>query len=557
MPKPYELSKAMAPHSGLLGASLGAGIGGLSGLLSDPGYDEETGDRKSRFRAVLKGLTGGGLIGGAAGAAAPFAAEGYGRNLAGPVQSLLDGGEDKEAKAAVMYSIEKVASYRKNQSAARVKMASAVLHLDAINRELDSYNLYDLRKSAAIGVRRAERMKVAALIRQRELEKRAFAKAIMEKRGKGKLKGIVQPLMKGLGGLKDYAFGAAQGAGAAAKKQYNLAAETGSGVKGTIEALRRPQAGMGADLRRAAGAAPLPNSQIRSTALKDFGGALSDSVRAMPQGAKKGARQAMRGRQQPQVKLQTPGGAMPQRRSLQSLVPPSAQSNKNAPFDPVAAWKKLRTEGHPTAKLPIKGNTPTPGLVGAGRGAAATGLGTLAALTQLPGHGSGQGAGGAAAGVPQRISGMMQNLPRPGFSPGLGGPAGSPPTAAPQRQGLYDNPNSVPSKKTDAMMTSMIRNWPKDQAARQVASDGPAAPPMPTGPARPVPAPALTDKLWEDFQTRTKAGPAAPPMPTGPARPVPVPPLETPSGDPGMTGPGGYPLRLPGRPDQPPKPTAY
>ena len=86
------------------------------------------------------------------------------------------------------------------------------------------------------------------------------------------------------------------------------------------------------------------------------------------------------------------------------------------------------------------------------------------------------------------------------------------------RQGLYDNPNSVPSKKTDAMMTSMIRNWPKDQAARQVASDGPAAPPMPTGPARPVPAPALTDKLWEDFQTRTKAGPAAPPMPTGPAR---------------------------------------
>jgi hypothetical protein len=531
MPKPYELSKAMAPHSGLLGASLGAGIGGLSGLLSDPGYDEETGDRKSRFRAVLKGLTGGGLIGGAAGAAAPFAAEGYGRNLAGPMQSLLDGGEDKEAKAAVIYSLEKVSSYRKNQSAARIKMASAVLHLDAINRELDSYNLYDLRKSAAIGVRRAERMKAAALIRQRELEKRAFSKAIMGKGGKGGKGGLVGTIGKGLGGLKDYAFGAARGAGAAAKKEYNLAAETGSGVKGTIEALRRPQAstGMGAALRRASGEAPLPNSQIRSSALKNFGGALSDSVRAMPQGAKRGARRAMRGRQQPQVKPQTPGGATPQRRSLQSLVPPSAQSNKNAPFDLGAAWKKQRTEGHPTAKLPMRPgsmpNLPKPGFspgLGGPAGAAATGLGTLAALTQLPGHGSGQGAGGAAggaaAGVPQRISGMMQNLPRPGFSPGLGGPTGSPPTAAPQRQGLYDNPNSVPSKKTNAMMTSMIRNWPKDQAARQVASDGPAAPPMPTGPARQVKAPALTDKLWEDFQTRTKAGPAAPPMPTGPAR---------------------------------------
>jgi len=377
MPEPYELSKAMAPHSGLLGASLGAGIGGLSGLLSDPGYDEETGDRKSRFRAVLKGLTGGGLIGGAAGAAAPFAAEGYGRNLAGPVQSLLGGGEEKEVKAAVMYSLEKVSSYRKNQSAARVKMASAVLHLDAINRELDSYNLYDLRKSAAIGVRRAERMKVAALIRQRELEKRAFSKAFMGKGGKGGKGGLGQSLGKAFSGFKDYAFGAAPRAGAAAKKPTAKLPVNASQEK-TNEILQRARQ----PIQYASLGPPMPHK---------------------PRGADGKVRttfQKMTGRNKERtVKDNTPmTREFPQRPPVGHH--PGTFRDNNIPKDAVYKGPPLRHtngelfQGVPQRMSGMTQNLPkpgfSPGLGGPGGGAAAAGLGTLAALTQLPGHGSGQ-----------------------------------------------------------------------------------------------------------------------------------------------------------------------
>ena len=66
-------------------------------------------------------------------------------------------------------------------------------------------------------------MKVAALIRQRELEKRAFTKAIMGKGGKG---GLGQSLGKAFSGFKDYAFGAAPALGAAAKGAVQGASET-------------------------------------------------------------------------------------------------------------------------------------------------------------------------------------------------------------------------------------------------------------------------------------------------------------------------------------------
>jgi hypothetical protein len=68
--KPFNQGDALytgAPTGAALGAVAGGGIGALSGLVSDPGYDEQ-GQRKSRIKASLKGLIGGGAIGAGAGA---------------------------------------------------------------------------------------------------------------------------------------------------------------------------------------------------------------------------------------------------------------------------------------------------------------------------------------------------------------------------------------------------------------------------------------------------------------------------------------------------------
>lgn len=56
----------------------------------------------------------------------------------------------------------------------RIKMARAVLNIHEINNELKKFNLPGLQKSAAVGAHRKQRLKYAALVRQRELEKQAF-----------------------------------------------------------------------------------------------------------------------------------------------------------------------------------------------------------------------------------------------------------------------------------------------------------------------------------------------------------------------------------------------
>lgn len=67
-------------NTGLGGAALGAGLGGLTGLVA-PGEDER-GRRRNRFGAMLRGALGGGLVGGGAGAAAEAASPGFGQSAA-------------------------------------------------------------------------------------------------------------------------------------------------------------------------------------------------------------------------------------------------------------------------------------------------------------------------------------------------------------------------------------------------------------------------------------------------------------------------------------------
>ena len=90
---------AMDPRlmGGLGGAALGAGVGGLAGLVN-PGVDEN-GKRKSRLGAALKGALGGGAVGGLGGAAvghfAPNQTQQFGSQIAG----LLGGGKAGPSQA--------------------------------------------------------------------------------------------------------------------------------------------------------------------------------------------------------------------------------------------------------------------------------------------------------------------------------------------------------------------------------------------------------------------------------------------------------------------------
>jgi len=96
----YDIAHAIAPHAGIFGASLGALGGGLKGLLNDPGYDEETGKKKSRLMAILKGMGTGGLVGGGMGVAAPYAATAYGKHV---MPTVADAMTPKEASVAAEY----------------------------------------------------------------------------------------------------------------------------------------------------------------------------------------------------------------------------------------------------------------------------------------------------------------------------------------------------------------------------------------------------------------------------------------------------------------------
>ncbi len=83
--KPLRTALTVSPHTAIFGGTMGAGVGGLHGLLKDPGYDEETGDKKSRLMNALKGMGVGGAVGAGAGALLPpasvLATQGYGKFL--------------------------------------------------------------------------------------------------------------------------------------------------------------------------------------------------------------------------------------------------------------------------------------------------------------------------------------------------------------------------------------------------------------------------------------------------------------------------------------------
>ena len=91
--------------------------------------------------------------------------------------------KSKKVEKAALEIATKVAAYRqvqeKQAQATRIKLATHVVRMDGLRQELDRYDPYQLSKSAAVGSRKPDRMKAAALVRQIELEKQAFVIALV------------------------------------------------------------------------------------------------------------------------------------------------------------------------------------------------------------------------------------------------------------------------------------------------------------------------------------------------------------------------------------------
>ena len=56
-----------------------------------------------------------------------------------------------------------------------IKLAETLIRINELNKEIAKYNPVQLQKAAAVGAAKEDRIKLAAIIRQREVEKQAFA----------------------------------------------------------------------------------------------------------------------------------------------------------------------------------------------------------------------------------------------------------------------------------------------------------------------------------------------------------------------------------------------
>ena len=144
--------------------------------------------------------------------------------------------KEKEVKKAALEIATKVAAYRRIQEkqarAVRIKLASHVLRMHHLRQELETYDPYQLSKSAAIGAHRADRMKAAALVRQIELEKQAVIGGILGGLARTALGGGKQALKSGIKTVAQGFRGAPQAANSLVRSAGNMA---GKGIVGAAK----------------------------------------------------------------------------------------------------------------------------------------------------------------------------------------------------------------------------------------------------------------------------------------------------------------------------------
>lgn len=98
-----------------------------------------------------------------------------------------------------------------NELEAKIKVANHLIRIDELDREISKYDLNGLKKAASLGYGKEDRIKVAALIRQREIEKQAL------------LSGLVRTGLAGLNRLGSSIGSGIQSAANTADKYINNA----------------------------------------------------------------------------------------------------------------------------------------------------------------------------------------------------------------------------------------------------------------------------------------------------------------------------------------------
>lgn len=182
------------------------------------------------------------------------------------------------------------------QLKAQIKLAESMLRLDAINKELAKYNVRSLQKSAAFGRDKVTRLKVAALIRQRELEKKAFAGAIgalgrgignayntasnyLQDRG---ISGAVRDAGQGISNMANSAADGIEAVGKIPQQMYRKGQQMYHNVMSPVRNVAAGVQGFGQGMYQGAKSmASLPGA-LANTAYQGFTGQLGQSMPNMP-----------------------------------------------------------------------------------------------------------------------------------------------------------------------------------------------------------------------------------------------------------------------------------
>lgn len=157
----------------------------------------------------------------------------------------------------------------------KVKAAAELIRsyeqLQNIKDELSNYDLLALQKSAAVGHDKETRIKVAALVRQHEIEKQAFLKALGSL-GKG-LYNAGSTFAKGVGNAASEAMVPMRGALRQAKHNVMAPINTaGAAIKGFGQGLVSGPMNMGKGIYNAVGDVGQGLSNASNSLYKGFGG---------------------------------------------------------------------------------------------------------------------------------------------------------------------------------------------------------------------------------------------------------------------------------------------
>lgn len=218
-----------------------------------------------------------------------------------------------------------------------IKLAETLIRINELNKEIAKYNPTRLQKAAAVGADKEARIKLAALIRQREIEKQAFAGLI--RAGGAGLNSLMRAGGAGLNSGANWLADKADQAGNAIKGIGNRIYNKANSIynKG-VNAYNTAAAGVkGFGQGLAQGARSLSNipSAMGDVLQKGFTGQLGTAAQPKPSGINRGMLgTGMIGQQMPKMPNPNLGGAA---NSFGGMIPGGAAQPKPAAYGSVTS----------------------------------------------------------------------------------------------------------------------------------------------------------------------------------------------------------------------------